>query len=82
MVCGHSLGGKVALEYLSQTASGGSVSAPCEVWVLDSQPGEVQPGMVPDVDLVLEAVKVRPRPTCPEKHALCSVYMQASAAVQ
>lgn len=30
----------------------------CPVWVLDSQPGLVGPGQVPDVERVLKAVEV------------------------
>jgi alpha-beta hydrolase superfamily lysophospholipase len=59
IVCGHSMGGKVVLEYIKQTAGHhGAVRAPQHAWVLDSQPGEVPAGMVPDVERVLEAIEV------------------------
>lgn len=66
IVIGHSMGGKVALEYLKQCAEGRStLVAPKHVWVLDSQPGEVPEGTMSDVDQVLQAVKV-----CPTQEAL------------
>ncbi|GAQ90339.1 hypothetical protein KFL_006290040 [Klebsormidium nitens] len=40
-VIGHSLGGKVALEYAKVTAQAENEGAPKQVWVLDSVPGAV-----------------------------------------
>ena len=58
VVCGHSLGGKVALEYLVQTSEpSSSVRPPLHTWVCDSQPGLVAEGLVSDVDKVIQAVK-------------------------
>jgi surfactin synthase thioesterase subunit len=60
VVCGHSMGGKVALEYIQQVAAeSGGARLPQHVWVLDSQPGAVPADMVPDVNRVLAAVKVQ-----------------------
>jgi hypothetical protein len=69
VLCGHSLGGKVVLEYLRQVASPEpsdtpdlavpSVTMPSEAWVLDSQPGLVPKTLVVDIHRLLDAVKVR-----------------------
>lgn len=60
VVCGHSMGGKVVLEYLTQTVQPDAlVSRPEHVWVLDSQPGRVRDNVATDVDRVLRAVQVR-----------------------
>uniref|UniRef100_A0A7N0UBQ3 AB hydrolase-1 domain-containing protein n=1 Tax=Kalanchoe fedtschenkoi TaxID=63787 RepID=A0A7N0UBQ3_KALFE len=46
VVIGHSMGGKVGLQYLESCANGDfgdSVALPKQLWVLDSVPGEVSP---------------------------------------
>mmetsp|Transcript_1895 Transcript_1895/g.5548 ORF Transcript_1895/g.5548 Transcript_1895/m.5548 type:complete len:333 (-) Transcript_1895:642-1640(-) len=53
MVIGHSLGGKVALEYLRQRACG--LDLPRQMWVLDSNPG-LLPKDTGDVALVMESI--------------------------
>lgn len=59
IICGHSLGGKVILDYCRQTGQADSpLRPPHHAWVLDSQPGPVAKDMVPDVGRVLQAVKV------------------------
>ncbi|GMH43434.1 hypothetical protein BSKO_11356 [Bryopsis sp. KO-2023] len=65
MVVGHSMGGKVVLEYTRILGQPGeSVSMPKQVWVLDSQPGKVPAEFTAtsDVDKVLDAVKGIPEP--------------------
>lgn len=63
LVIGHSMGGKVAMEYvrvradLEQAAQ--ATPKPQNVWILDSQPGTVGPDLMPDVTRVLQAVQVR-----------------------
>uniref|UniRef100_A0A7S1T8G2 AB hydrolase-1 domain-containing protein n=1 Tax=Tetraselmis chuii TaxID=63592 RepID=A0A7S1T8G2_9CHLO len=74
-VIGHSLGGKIVLEYVHQTAeSGGEVEAPKQAWVLDSVPGLVlsDNSGVPEV---IESVKSIPTPI-PSKEWL-DVYLKA-----
>lgn len=54
------MGGKVALEFIQQTVAGmaDGMQPPRESWILDSQPGKIASDMVPDVNRVLDAVKV------------------------
>eukprot|EP00892_Ulva_mutabilis_P005296 jgi/Ulvmu1/3138/UM015_0178.1 len=56
LVIGHSMGGKVALEYVRLLSETSNVQE-CPVWVLDSQPGTVASDQVPDVQRVLDAVQ-------------------------
>lgn len=53
MVIGHSLGGKVALEYVRQRACG--LNMPRQVWSLDTNPGRLTSDLG-DVALVMESI--------------------------
>lgn len=63
LVLAHSMGGKVALEYVKVRAAlapdAETRVKPQNVWILDSQPGTVGPDLMPDVTRVLHAVQVR-----------------------
>uniref|UniRef100_A0A061S9H1 Alpha beta hydrolase domain-containing protein 11-like n=1 Tax=Tetraselmis sp. GSL018 TaxID=582737 RepID=A0A061S9H1_9CHLO len=61
VILGHSLGGKVVLEYLKQAAGTREPGAPKQAWVLDSVPGTV-PGDSCAVHGVLSSVKEIPLP--------------------
>jgi len=60
-VIGHSLGGKVVLEYVKQMAEQAELEPPAQAWVLDSVPGEV-PLDNSGVPEVLETIKKIPDP--------------------
>jgi len=59
VVLGHSLGGKVALEYLRTTS--GTPAAPSATWVLDSMPGLVS-GDPHSASLTLKTLRELPQP--------------------
>lgn len=62
---GHSMGGKVVLEYVKQLAAApGTLPLPKQVWVLDARPGRVDEhsGVVQSVNRVLHAIQSVPLP--------------------
>ncbi|KAK9290385.1 hypothetical protein L1049_008554 [Liquidambar formosana] len=64
VVIGHSMGGKVALQYTESCARGDygeSVALPKQLWVLDSVPGEVNPeNSDGEVEKVLQTLQSLP----------------------
>lgn len=66
VVVGHSLGGKVALQFAQSGASGDygdSIDLPKQLWVLDSVPGVVNPeDSSGEVERVLETLQSLPSP--------------------
>jgi len=62
VLCGHSFGGKVVLQYLKDCAGGGSMDLPRHSWVLDTLPGQIKRGEMASVTAVLEALQRVPPP--------------------
>lgn len=66
VVIGHSLGGKVALQFMESCARGDygdSASPPKQLWVLDSVPGEVKAEQSDgEVEKVLDTLQSLPSP--------------------
>ncbi|KAI3514261.1 hypothetical protein L1887_12581 [Cichorium endivia] len=63
VVIGHSVGGKVALQYASSCAQGDygdSAEVPKQLWILDSVPGKIDNYEV--VDKVLRTLQTLPSP--------------------
>ncbi|KAK6942603.1 Alpha/beta hydrolase fold-1 [Dillenia turbinata] len=63
VVIGHSMGGKIALQFAESCAHGDygvSASLPKQLWVLDSVAGEVNKGTKGDVEKVLETLQGLP----------------------
>lgn len=59
-ICGHSLGGRIALQYSHSlcTTAGNTIEPPSQTWVLDSVPGHADPS----VHNVLRAISALPTP--------------------
>ena len=58
LIVGHSLGGKVVLEYLRTLRQRGGLQLPEAAWVLDSVPNRVPPGPTTrEIEHVLKAVR-------------------------
>lgn len=66
VVIGHSMGGKVALQFAQSCARGDfgqSIPLPKQLWVLDSVPGKVDPvNTSGEVEKVLETLQTLPSP--------------------
>lgn len=65
VVMGHSLGGKVALEFGESCAKGrfgSSALIPSQLWVLDSVPGKIDIEQNGEVERVLKTIQTLPNP--------------------
>lgn len=65
VIIGHSLGGKVALEFGERCATGRfgpSAVNPSQIWVLDSVPGKIDIEQNGEVERVLKSIKELPDP--------------------